>query len=267
MIEFFEALPLFLYLFGAYLLLSGIKSIFEERTYKKFNIITRILLGYLVLYWSFSSPFYYYIYTEGHATSLESKISEEYRMKDSHFSKLTIFTYPGVKQKDLTIIKQITKETNTDINIILPLTKSIVSSSIDKSKESKLNGYKEGMIFASSFLKREIPEDMIIITDGETGGSDGMIMTLELIHQLGDKDLIKGRKIAGTGTVNSKGEVGSIDGLEIKIEAAEKSGYDFCIIPKSLENKGKNIVEENYYNIQLIPVETIEEAYNYLTSK
>ncbi|WP_250886583.1 S16 family serine protease [Bacillus sp. SM2101] len=267
MIEFFEALPLILYLFGAYLLLSGIKSIFEERTYKKYKILTRILLGNLVLYWSFSSPFYYYIYTEGQATSLESKIRQEYRMKDSHFSKLTIFTYPGVKQKDLTIIKQITKETNTDINIILPLTKSIVSSAIDKSKESKVNGYKEGMNFASSFLNREIPEDIIIMKDGETGGSDGMIMTLELIHQLGDKDLIKGRKIAGTGTINNKGEVGSIDGLEIKIEAAAKSGYEFCIIPKSMENKGKKIVEENNYSIQLISVKTIEEAYDYLTSK
>ena len=55
------------------------------------------------------------------------------------------------------------------------------------------------------------------INSHEIGGpSAGLMFTLEIYNQLVEEDLTKGREIAGTGTINEKGEVGPIGGINQK---------------------------------------------------
>ena len=55
------------------------------------------------------------------------------------------------------------------------------------------------------------------IDSHEIGGpSAGLMFTLEIYNQLVEDDLTRGHEIAGTGTINEKGEVGPIGGIQQK---------------------------------------------------
>lgn len=66
-----------------------------------------------------------------------------------------------------------------------------------------------------------------------TGGpSGGLIFTLGVIELLTKKDLLQGRHVAGTGTIDSSGKVGAIGGINEKISAAQKAGASLFFAPE-----------------------------------
>lgn len=65
------------------------------------------------------------------------------------------------------------------------------------------------------------------IDSHEIGGpSAGLMFTLEIYNQLVEEDLTKGHEIAGTGTINEKGEIGPIGGIQQKVVAASDAGAE-----------------------------------------
>lgn len=95
----------------------------------------------------------------------------------------------------------------------------------------------------------------------ESGPSGGLIMTLAIYNSLIDKDITGGKKIAGTGTIDILGNVGSIGGVEYKIKGAVKDKIKYFLIPSG-ENyeEAKKIKEEKNYDINIYPVSTFDEA-------
>ena len=83
--------------------------------------------------------------------------------------------------------------------------------------------------------------------------------------------MLTGRKIknyiAITGEINLQGRVTAIGGLENKIEGAKKAGVKLILYPRDNEKDIILIRERNPTlidnNITIIPIETIEEAFNY----
>jgi PDZ domain-containing protein len=66
----------------------------------------------------------------------------------------------------------------------------------------------------------------------KTGGpSGGMIFAIGVIELLTEKDLLRGRHIAGTGTISTDGKVGPIGGINEKILAAYKAGATLFLAP------------------------------------
>jgi len=66
----------------------------------------------------------------------------------------------------------------------------------------------------------------------DTGGpSGGMIFTLGVIEELTPDDLLRGRKVAGTGTIDTSGKVGPIGGIDEKLIAAERAGVTVFLSP------------------------------------
>ena len=59
--------------------------------------------------------------------------------------------------------------------------------------------------------------DVNFDTSGVGGPSAGLMFTLDIYDQLNSEDLRKGRKIAGTGTIESDGSVGDIGGAALKL--------------------------------------------------
>jgi Lon-like protease len=102
------------------------------------------------------------------------------------------------------------------------------------------------------------------------GPSAGLMFSLEIYNQLTSGDLTKGYKIAGTGTIDHKGNVGQIGGITHKVTAAQKEGVDIFFAPKdvtSIDTNEKDVnaeVKENGYDIKVVPVATLEEAIDYL---
>ncbi len=81
---------------------------------------------------------------------------------------------------------------------------------------------------------REVKRSNISFNVKAIGGpSGGMAFSIALIELLGNEDLLRGRHVAGTGTISSDGKVGAIGGIAEKITAAKRAGASLFIAPRS----------------------------------
>ena len=72
----------------------------------------------------------------------------------------------------------------------------------------------------------------VAITLKDTGGpSGGLIFALGIIEKLTPVDLLAGRTVAGTGTMDGVGHVGAIGGIEDKFIAARRAGATVFLAP------------------------------------
>ncbi len=79
-------------------------------------------------------------------------------------------------------------------------------------------------------VKTKIP--VKVDAAGQYGGpSGGLMFSLQIYQQISGKDLQRGRKIAGTGTINSDGTVGEIGGIDKKVIAAHRAGATIFFAP------------------------------------
>lgn len=93
----------------------------------------------------------------------------------------------------------------------------------------------------------------------ETGGpSGGLIFALGIIEKLQSEDLIRGRNIAGTGTITDTGEVGPIGGITEKIIGAKKAGVSIFLAP--IDNCSDITHPDLLSGIKVVPVATLAEA-------
>jgi Lon-like protease len=107
----------------------------------------------------------------------------------------------------------------------------------------------------------------IEIDTNEIGGpSAGLMFSLEIFNQLTKQDYTKGYKIAGTGTINYKGNVGPIGGIKQKVVAADNAGADIFFAPVASKNydDAKVAAEDIGTKMKIVPVKTFKDAITYL---
>ncbi len=63
------------------------------------------------------------------------------------------------------------------------------------------------------------------------GPSAGLVFALGLYDRITPTDLLAGRSVAGTGTINPSGAIGAIGGIQEKIAGAEEAGAQIFIVP------------------------------------
>jgi len=99
----------------------------------------------------------------------------------------------------------------------------------------------------------------------ESGPSGGLMLTLAIYNHLIEQDITKGLKIVGTGSIDERGNVGIVGGIEHKIRTAARRRADLFFIPSG-ENyeTARRIINENNLDLKLISVDTIDEAIEYL---
>lgn len=127
--------------------------------------------------------------------------------------------------------------------------------------------------------KIEAPVDVKIDTGKIGGPSAGLMFTLEIYEQISGQDLRKGRSIAGTGTIDSEGNVGRIGGIDKKVASASKSGVEIFFAPddnideevRKADPKIKSNYEEAVAaakkldtKMKIVPVKNVQDAINYL---
>lgn len=105
------------------------------------------------------------------------------------------------------------------------------------------------------------PHIKIKFKKSESGPSGGIIEALDIYNKLTKKDITKGFKIAGTGEIDSLGNVLTIGGVKHKLLGAEAKKADIFIVPKG-ENyeECKKIKKDKKLKIRLIGVESFDEA-------
>ncbi|AMR06076.1 SepM family pheromone-processing serine protease [Bacillus thuringiensis] len=134
------------------------------------------------------------------------------------------------------------------------------------------NGNGRVGIGVSIVTERELVVDPKVKIDShEIGGpSAGLMFTLEIYNQLVEDDLTKGHEIAGTGTINEKGEVGVIGGIQQKVVAASDAGAEVFFAPnekgaeKSNYKDALEAAKDIKTKMKIVPVDTLDDALMYL---
>lgn len=100
-----------------------------------------------------------------------------------------------------------------------------------------------------------------IIPTNVGGPSGGLLQTLALYNCLVEEDITKGRKIAGTGTIDVNGKVGPIGGIQQKIYTAFDDDIEIFLCPK--DNYEEALIAYNKLpnkNMKLYSIESFAEA-------
>ena len=130
----------------------------------------------------------------------------------------------------------------------------------------KDNSLKMGLVFKKNYeYSTEIPVS-IKMKDNESGSSGGLMMSLAIYNALIEEDITKGLKIVGTGTIDSEGNVGEIDGVKYKVLAASKNGADIFFCPLENYEEAIEVKKKRKLNINIVKVKTLKEAIAYLES-
>ncbi len=96
------------------------------------------------------------------------------------------------------------------------------------------------------------------ISSGDVGGpSAGLMWALGLYDLLTPGDLTGGRTVAGTGTIDTRGRVGPIGGIQDKVIGAEREGADLFLVPA---DNMKDLQGVDTGDMRLAPVATFQEA-------
>ena len=104
----------------------------------------------------------------------------------------------------------------------------------------------------------------ISIEAGDVGGpSAGMMHTIAIIDTLTEGELTQGRVIAGTGTIQLDGTVGSIGGIRQKVVGAEAAGAEYILVP---QGNYEDALTADRESIEIVPVATLDEAISFLES-
>lgn len=120
-----------------------------------------------------------------------------------------------------------------------------------------------GVMLSDADVDVLFPVDVDIDSQNIGGPSAGLMFTLEIINALTEEDLTRGRRIAGTGTIDDEGNVGPIGGMRQKTFGAIDAGADYLLAPalnfdEAVDAAGDDIV--------VVRVETIEDVMTFLES-
>ncbi len=97
-----------------------------------------------------------------------------------------------------------------------------------------------------------------------TGGpSGGLVFAIGIIEKLTEEDLLRGRLVAGTGTIDVRGNVGPIGGITEKLKGASAAGATLFLAPvEHCIDIGKIPA-----NLVVVAVATLDEAIRALQSQ
>ena len=171
----------------------------------------------------------------------------------------------GIDIKSFDQFKKIINNHQESDTIIL----TIKRGNSKKDIEVKLYKEKEklllGIIIDSVSTYKTKPEVKLNFKSAESGPSGGKMLTLAIYNQITKDDLVRGRNIVGTGTIEEDGSIGEIGGVTYKLMGAVKEKADIFLVPAG--NNYKDAVKfskKNNYHIKIVGVKTIDEAIKYL---
>ncbi len=144
-----------------------------------------------------------------------------------------------------------------DVKIIRNKKEKVVKAKLYKNEDRIVLGV--GLMYVTEYNTN--PKVNIKFKRDESGSSGGLITTLEIYNQLTKKDLTKGYKIAGTGTIEQDGTIGEIGGIQYKVLGASKDKADYFLVPAGDNYKDAvKYIKKKHLKIKLIKVNNIEDA-------
>jgi PDZ domain-containing protein len=103
----------------------------------------------------------------------------------------------------------------------------------------------------------KLPISVNIDTGNLGGPSAGLAFTLEIYDALTGRKLSHGRFIAATGTIDQKGNVGLVGGIQGKTTGARRHGFDVMLVPKAEAGTARRYAGSH---LRIIGVKTFADA-------
>lgn len=175
-----------------------------------------------------------------------------------------ILSVDGMNCDDVSEIKKvINKKEEGDY-----VTFKILRNNKEKEIKSKIvlseNTKVVGVVIITEYDYDISPKIDIKFKNSESGSSGGLMLTLTIYNAINDEDIIKNRKIAGTGTISSDGSVGEIDGVKYKIMGAAREKVDVVFVPTANYEEAVMVNNKYKYNLNIVRVDSFKETIEYL---
>jgi Lon-like protease len=89
-----------------------------------------------------------------------------------------------------------------------------------------------GVAVETAVDELRLPFEVRLAPDTRIGGpSAGMMVAITVYDLLSEEDLLAGRTVVGTGTIDANGQVGPVGGVREKMRAAAAYGADLVLVP------------------------------------
>ena len=168
------------------------------------------------------------------------------------------------KLENIERLKEIISETEVGMVLKLRVLRDDEEIEINTKVVSQDNRKVIGVVAVTNCDYELDPKIDIKFNNSEGGSSGGLMLALSIYDYLSEEDLLKGRKIAGTGTIDISGNVGEIDGVKYKLMGAVKNKVDLVFVPVGNYEEALMVKEKYNYNIEIVEVKTFDDALDYL---
>ena len=129
----------------------------------------------------------------------------------------------------------------------------------------EMDGMKKAGLYLIKLFDYDINRKVEFKFKSSEGGPSGGLMTsLAIYNRLVKEDITKGRKIVGTGTIDSNGNIGEIGGVKYKLAGAVSGKADVFLVPEGNYEEAYQEMKDKNYQINLVMVKTLQEAVDYL---
>lgn len=161
-------------------------------------------------------------------------------------------------------IKKIIREKNEGDTITFKILRGNREKEVNSTVQVEDNTKVIGVIIITEYDYELNPKIDVKFKNSESGSSGGLMLTLTIYNAISGEDIIKGRNIAGTGTIAVDGSVGEIDGIKYKIMGAAKNKMDIVFVPSNNYDEAIETKKKYNYDLELVKVDSFDEAIGYL---
>ena len=177
-----------------------------------------------------------------------------------------ILEVEGKKVSSLEMIQHTMEEKNVGDAINLKIKRNNKEQEVVAKIEKEENKKALGVMIVTNYNLKPEKEVKLKFKQSESGSSGGLMMSLSIYSAISGKDILKGRNIAGTGTIDMNGNVGEIGGIKYKIMGAVKNKMDVVLVPSANYKEAIKVKEAKNYKIKIVKVDTFMDAIDYLTT-
>ena len=172
----------------------------------------------------------------------------------------------GIDIDNVETLREVIAKTDIGETIVLDVIREDKAEQINVKVTGNDETKAVGVVVLTNYIYDVDPELELSFKASEGGASGGLMIALNIYNSLTSEDITKGRRIAGTGTIDALGNVCAIDGVKYKIIGAHKNKMEIVFVPKDNYEEAIKVKEEYNYDMEIISVDTFDDALNYLNN-
>ncbi len=161
-------------------------------------------------------------------------------------------------------VKKIIEQSKVGEKLLVKIKRNDKESEVEVEVKEISDSKVLGIVLITNYEYEIDPTIELTFKASESGSSGGLMMALSIYSAISGKDILKGRNIAGTGTIDINGNVGEIAGIKYKIMGAVKNHMDIVLVPSDNYEEAKQVVKNKKYDIELVEIKTFQDAIEYL---